>query len=221
MCHIVVIIPSPGLNSLILNANMGPWARANNFSMWDKLKKIFTKSSLILAGKVAVSLLGMFAWHFAGYLFSWIVGPVFGFVVIVWYSKSIRDFYNWKSVVYIVIATLIWIIVASILDEPYGSTSNAQVLYGVLLGTVLLPGVHALLLGASIKRTLIAIPCIYGSFLLVLSPRIIADSHEYPNVFYDYAFPLIFLYIPVWQTAYLVSMFGFSKKKPVAAESSE
>jgi hypothetical protein len=51
----------------------------------------------------------------------------------------------------------------------------------------------------------IAIPCIFGGFLVACLPFAFLDDIS------------VYICVPiiVWQAAYLVSMFGFRKKEPV------
>jgi hypothetical protein len=197
--------------------------------MWDKLTKIFTKARLILLGKVVVSVVGLVAslliiateWM-AGVF--WGPGVIFGFVVLVWHATSLRSITKWRSVAFLIAATgiytavsILWfyafirgaseviiITFAPYMDLDFIAT-GLLILSGGLLGSILLPIVHSLLLGSPRKRVFIAIPCIFGGFLIACLPFAFLDDIS------------VYICVPiiVWQATYLVSMFGFRKKEAV------
>lgn len=89
-------------------------------------------------------------------------GLVFGIVVLVWKAGSIREAINVRNASFLVAAELIWLLVFYLLN-PF-----LIMLYGtVALSTVLLAGAQAWLLGASKRRLLVAIPSIFGIWLLL------------------------------------------------------
>lgn len=191
------------------------------------MKQLFTKPRLILLGKMGVFVAGQVAIlliiateRIAGYF--WGPGVIFGFVVLVWHATSLRSITTWRSVAFMASTTGIYAVVSAIwyyalvramgvifasyfvhLNDATVIISIILILGGVLLGTILLPTAHALLLGATLKRVLIAIPCIIAGFLVACLPLVLLDDGT------DY----IGLPIIVWQAAYLVSMFGFRKKE--------
>jgi hypothetical protein len=182
------------------------------------MRQIFSKSRLILLGKVTVFFAGTILSNYSfvdrGETLSIYlsVGAIFGIVVLTWYARSFKDLANWRCTAFLIASILIWAIAVRILYvalEMPGLLGNLNlILGGMLFGTVALPIAHALLLGASLKRTLITIACMCGTGL---------------GNFFAFDDPIASdLTIILWQATYLIGMFGFRKRgAEVGAEVTE
>lgn len=145
-------------------------------------------------------------------LFS--VGAIFGAVVLVWHTRSLRELISPRSLVFLASSTLIWRLIWKLVVKGGGYHLESE----VALGTTLLTIAHTWLLGAPLRRVLIAIPCILGIWYLSAWPL----SHVFPGGYvFNHGFPGGYTYgvwipdlrailytIPMWQAAYLLCMFG-------------
>lgn len=145
------------------------------------------------------------------YLFSYLlygIGPIFGAVILVWYNRSPREWINLRPVAFLASSTLIWILVIMVQTGPVYTGP-------VILGTILLAIAQAELLGASVRRVLIAIPCTFGIWFLghwYLYYNIFQVPKQHGGLF-DVGFAIasafaILFSLPIWQAAYLLCMFG-------------
>jgi hypothetical protein len=129
----------------------------------------------------------------------WVVGPVFGLVVLIWHTASPKDAIRLRHLGFLAASTFIYYLVIA-LDLDDGAWLN------VAFGTAALPLAHRFLLGASWRRTFIAIPSIYAIWYLfswVIAKTGLQDSPV------DFIINFVF----VWQAAYLVFMFGCRKTR--------
>lgn len=150
------------------------------------------KPKFVFLGKVIVFLAGA---YFSGqYLNSyWYIGPIFGVVVLVWNTTSLRELLRLRNCAFLLASTLIYALVSQLLSREFS--------LAVAIGTVLLPLAHMLFLRVHWKRTLVAIPCIYGSWYLL---NIVIYTLSGENA------PLVGAFVNMvssWQAAYLLYMF--------------
>jgi hypothetical protein len=194
------------------------------------MKQIFTKSRLILAGKVVVSVVGVVITPLIGgepfdfqYSIWWIPGFFFGVVIQVWDPRSVQDVALWRRATFVIASSGIYL--AAYISFTYtvfvglgvlvaGDTDAVTLrLYYMLfitvfIGTVPLPVAHGLLLRATLKRTLIAIAStICVSIVLLIVATQFDDFSGYGVLFF-----LLSPLVAIWQATYLISMFGFRKK---------
>ncbi len=183
------------------------------------MKEIITKSRMILLGKVVVFVVGAIATLNLLFQFVYIMGVVFGLVILVWYAQTLKDLVNWRCVAFLIASTLTGAVVIILGSSP-GLTLR-WLPWGVLVGTAMLPVAHSLLLGATWKRTLIAIPSIYCAWILSygllhgFNGWWFIEHTPYWNNTSSFEFS-IFNNVTIWQAAYLVSMFAFRKKEAEA-----
>lgn len=147
--------------------------------------------------------------YMAGY---WVIGPVFGAVVLFWYADSPQKAASLKVPSFFLASTLIWALVFWMSGKE--KISHQDILVPVAAGSVLLPLAHMFFLNASLRRTLIAVPVIYGVFFV--SYRLTEYFHTVDRgVLIQYSLNVVV----AWQAAYLACMF-FNKKGPVSAAGS-
>ena len=169
------------------------------------------KPNQISLAKVVVSVIGVL-------LSSFLVGvwwsaiscygtPIFGAVILMWNSKSVREALSLRSVGFLAISTLIYTLgywhFAKNTPSSGGEGDAIIILKAVGIGTVLLSITHAFLLKASWRRVFIAVPCIYISWYLVgflLGNRVMEMINPVA--------PILILPVAIWQTAYLLFMFS-------------
>ena len=97
----------------------------------------------------------------------WVVGPVFGVVVAVWQMRTFRDVLTPRAFAFLLASTLLYALMLRWFDPALFSDRPDNLWLVVLAGTALLPLAHAVCFGTSWRRTLLAIPGIYASWLLV------------------------------------------------------
>jgi hypothetical protein len=190
------------------------------------MKRIFTKARLILLGKVVVSVVGAVITFNLLLAFYMGVGGIFGLVILLWHAHTLRDLVNWRCAVFLLVSMLIAVAVyfAIIPFVELGSSQDALEVFGpgVLVGTVLLPIAHSLLLGTTWKRTWIAIPCIYIIWALFFSiSQGFVGKWAEPMGYWVTLNLSIVTHVTIWQATYLVSMFGFRKKGPLEEAQAE
>jgi hypothetical protein len=152
------------------------------------------------------------------------VGTIFGVVVVVWHVRSVRELVNWRSAAFIATSTLIYVVVRILPDHALDElTSISEIMAqfwsfilegfklvgGVAFHSAVLPIAHALLLGASLKRVLVAIPVTLGVWFkasLLWLAIILVLPYPMPQ-------PVLYLinYTSIWQMSYLLTMFAFRK----------
>jgi hypothetical protein len=147
------------------------------------------------------------------------VGGIFGIVVLVWYARDLKDLVIWRCVLFLISSMVIgvgvfWgINIQNYMDSLWGTVNELYM--AVLLGTILLPVAHSLLFPTSWRRVLIAIPSVYMVWFVCFTLNYGIRTHVNPLsdlVMEGWENPII-NHVSVWQAAYLVSMFGFKKRK--------
>ena len=197
---------------------------------------VLTKSRLILLGKVAVFVAGAVLSNYLDVnrpaVAEYFIGAVFGTVILVWHVRSVRELASWRAAAFIGATILIFMVVRILPEHKLNELDSLSEIIaglwsfildglkyvgGVLFSTVALPVAHALLLGASLKRLLVAIPVILGVWFKV-SLLWLALLLTIP----DFARPLQLIHLidftSIWQAAYLVCMFAFRPKRLRAQE---
>jgi hypothetical protein len=188
----------------------------------DGMKKIFTKGSLILMGKVTVSIVGVATSalifnNFGDYTgaVQIIPGFLFGILVLIWSTPGhMKGILNWRSAVFLIAAGGIYLTIwylgvvttVKYLFNPDEAAMITLVCF-ILTCTVPLPIAHALLLGAAWKRTLVTVTTLLGIITVVL---VSLNSSRKWGCDPDFLFAGS---LAIWQAAYLVSMFGFRKRE--------
>ena len=152
---------------------------------------------MTLLAKLLVFVAGAYV-SFAHCAEYWVVGPVFGLVVLCWQAASLRTFFAPKRLGFLASATLLyalvyWISSQKLPEIPY---LFSAFLLAVLVGTVLLPLAHGWWLGASRRRVRIAIPVIYVVFYLTQFLNLPDAVQKWVNA------------VSLWQAAYLYCFFG-------------
>lgn len=133
-----------------------------------------------------------------------LIEPIFGLVVLLWHSKSVRQVVSQRSLAFLAASTFVWMIVQRLPIPPAlrGDYGLGGLVMIVATGTFLLPIAHALILGTSWWRVALAIPGIFGVWwYLTLS---------------QFRFEWI---VDVWQGLYLLFMFvsiPASERSPAA-----
>ncbi|UCD36789.1 MAG: hypothetical protein JSW54_08075 [Fidelibacterota bacterium] len=183
---------------------------------------LFGKIAVFAAGAVICNYLDIQQPHVAQYL----VGAIFGIVVLVWHARSLPDLIDWRSAAFVAASAAIYFVVKLLPGHTLGEidtlseimerfwsilVDGIKLFGGVLVNSITLPVAHALLLGASLKRTLIAIPFILGIWFkvsLLWLALIIALPGQEPPALLTYTIN----FTSIWQLAYLASMFAFRSR---------
>jgi len=123
------------------------------------------------------------------------VGPIFGVVVLLWNSDSIRSLFRSQSLKFLLLSTLIWSLIDWLLhlrsDDLYFDAI-------ILLGSILLPCAHASVFRSSWPRACLAMPLSFAAFEC---SRWMPDSSPgWVGQFINAA--------SLWQGGYLLAMFG-------------
>lgn len=154
----------------------------------------------------------------------YLVGTIFGMVVVIWNMRSWRDLVHWRAPAFIAASTLIYVVVRILPDHALDElTSISEIMAqfwsfvlegfklvgGVAFHSAALPIAHALLLGASLKRLLVAIPVTLGVWFkvsLLWLAIILVLPWPIPE-------PVLYVinYTSIWQMSYLLTMFAFRK----------
>lgn len=134
----------------------------------------------------------------------WVVGPVFGTAVLLAHFESIRKKFSPNHLLFVAASALIYALVFWISDKGWkfqqdwldrlaGSLSG-----GVVVGSLLMPFVHAILLGADPKSAQSASVSLIGSWYAVVFLSWL-DEILHIKFRMDY----LFLAIALWQGLYL------------------
>jgi hypothetical protein len=158
------------------------------------------------------------------YVVHYFTGTLFALVVLTWHARSVRDVANWRAAAFVAASTLIYVVVRILPDHALDElTSISQIMAqfwsfvlegfklvgGVAFHSAALPIAHALLLGASLKRLLVAIPVTLGVWFkvsLLWLALILVLPWPMPE-------PVLYMinYTSIWQMSYLLTMFAFRK----------
>ncbi|GEM_PF-966690 len=152
----------------------------------------------------------------------WVVGPVFGTAVVVFAWKKAKS--NWPgAAAYIAASTLIYALVYRVSSLRWGNDSSELTEYfagpfpvAVLMGSVLLPCAHAIILGRPRALAWRTAAALAASFYLLTLLRYLNQELEMgPHVSW---MPVT---VGVWQGVYLVSFFIVSAGENKAGHSRE
>ncbi len=136
----------------------------------------------------------------------WYVGPIFGAVVLVWNTRSPRDLLRISSGLFLLASTLIYAGVWWLMDHErawWFHNSEGYFYISIAIGTIALPIAQTVILHRpEWKRTLLAIPLIYGSWYLLASLLTSLMEHRHIES------SLLINAVPIWQAAYLLFMFA-------------
>ena len=167
------------------------------------MRKTSDKPTLAMAAKVVVFLLCAYAsaTHMTDY---WVIGPMFGLVVLIWRSPDVDDLFKPEAGLFLIASTLIYVLVVKM---ERSDKVDLQTMVGV--GTILLPLAHAYFLKAPWRRTMIAIPAIYITWF-VLS-RVLGYLNDSTGISQTISEAIrdsrVLNLASVWQAAYLGFMF--------------
>lgn len=134
----------------------------------------------------------------------WVVGPLFGAVVLFWHFSFARRTLHWNAAFFLIASTLIYALVVWISRKP--RLGDDAFYWAVWVGTILLPVAHALMLGASHSRAALAVPCIYGLWYGISS---VLGQFTLPQAVQPFLNT-----VSIWQALYLLFLFGGKSKKP-------
>src|SRR5712672_3411113 len=106
-------------------------------------------------------------------LVGFAVGPIFGVVVLLWQTDSVRSLVGPPSLKFLLLSTLIWGLIDWLLHVASG---DKYLDLTILVGSILLPCSHAWVFRSSRRRACLAIVL---SFVGFESWRLMADSSPY------------------------------------------
>ncbi len=134
----------------------------------------------IAAALVSLGISVLYARGPGNNLAGWfVVGPIFGAVVVIWHPKFLQDSVkrgSFRSILFPIAATAIWVFLYGLgtfvylrASTPAGPSSwlFPAPLVSALVGAVLLPLAHKALLGASWTRITVAIPCLCVAYYYI------------------------------------------------------
>jgi hypothetical protein len=123
------------------------------------------------------------------------VGPIFGVVVLLWMSDSIRTLFRSQSLTFLLLSTFIWSLIDWLLHVRSGDQYFDLI---ILLGSILLPCAHAWVFQSSWPRACLAIALSFAAFECL---RLMPDSRpDWVGAVLNAA--------SLWQGGYLLAMFG-------------
>ncbi|MGI9258967.1 MAG: hypothetical protein ACR2QQ_09035 [Gammaproteobacteria bacterium] len=125
---------------------------------------------------------------------SWIPGLVFGTVVLIWHWSFSGAVSAVRCALFVVASVLNYALVIAIAEAGAPGSLNFNAFEpSVVVGSILLPIAHGVLLGITAKRVIVAIPVIY------LVAYVVASA-------VDVSGPAVSIVNPVsaWQLAYLL-----------------
>jgi hypothetical protein len=128
-------------------------------------------------------------------LIGFAVGPIFGVVVLVWQSDSVRSLVGSASLKFLLLSTLIWCLIDWLLHEASGDKYLDLI---ILVGSILLPCAHAWVYRSSWRRACLAIVLSFAGFE---SSRLMSRSSP------DWLGRIVNA-ASLWQGGYLLAMFG-------------
>jgi hypothetical protein len=128
-------------------------------------------------------------------LIGFAVGPIFGIVVLLWQSDSVRSLVGSASLQFLILSTLVWALIDWLLHV---ASDDKYLDLNILVGSILLPCAHAWVFKSSWRRAGLAIVL---SFVGFESSRLIPESG-----------PALVRQIvnaaSLWQGGYLLAIFG-------------
>ena len=137
----------------------------------------------------------------AGY---WVVGPVFALALFIANFESVRKKVSPNHLLFLAASTLVYALVYWISDKGWKFHSDtADMLFGalsggVVVGSLMLPFLHSMLLGADAKSSQSTALSLIGAWYAVLLLAWIDDAVKFkPDINY------ILIAIAVWQGIYL------------------
>lgn len=129
----------------------------------------------------------------------WVVGPVFGLVVLLWDWERSRTVRPTAYAGFLIASTLIYALVVWMVRENFFQEALPEyIVPGVLAGTVLLPLAHKVFLGNSMVRTIISMILVYG---VSMGCGMIFDT-----ISVAMPFKMILNATGAWQISYLLCM---------------
>jgi hypothetical protein len=150
---------------------------------------------------------GIGAWVSVKYATGyWVVGPVFGMVVVYYDSERFRKFAAGRHLAFLAASTLIYALVYGVASAKWEWSSDSLNYFlgplpaGVFLGSILLPLSHQIILKRSPKATLRTMTWLTLSFYLVM---LLAFADERLSLKLHFNF--IALSVVLWQALYLIS----------------
>jgi hypothetical protein len=127
-------------------------------------------------------------------LIGFLVGPIFGIVVLVWQSDYVLALFGSESLKFLVLSTLIWALVDVLLHV---ASADRYFDLDILVGSILLPCAHAWVFRSSWRRAF----AIALSFVGFESSRLLPEGRSH-------AVAQIINAASLWQGGYLLAMFG-------------
>jgi hypothetical protein len=122
---------------------------------------------MVLAAKVLVAIAASYFSFQLALTYWWYVGLVFGLVVILFDTRTPKEFFKTQHLQFLLASTAIFALVYWIAVTVQKGHTPFK-LYGNLLGTavgsILLPLAHKMFLSVSWKRVQVAIPVLYVSW---------------------------------------------------------
>ena len=168
------------------------------------MRKTSAQPALATAAKVVVFLLCAYAsaTHMSD---SWVIGPMFGLVVLIWRSPDVDDLFKPDAAFFLAASTLIYALVVKLERSESFTLETA-----VAAGTVLLLAAHAGFLKTSWNRAAIAACGTYIVWFVV--SRLLGQLDEGTQIGQTISEALrdsrLVNLASIWQGAYLGFMFG-------------
>ena len=137
-----------------------------------------------------------------------VVGPVFGLAVVAYDSKFFRNVSRDKHVMFVAASTFIYALVYWVSLGKWESKSQLFNYFigpfsvGVVLGSILLPLAHQIILRSSIAKTKQVIPSLVVSFYVVMLTAYLSNEFGF-GAHFNFAS----VAIAVWQGLYLYLFF--------------
>jgi hypothetical protein len=127
-------------------------------------------------------------------LIGFAVGPIFGIVVLIWQSDSVRSLIASSSLKFLLLSTLVWALIDWLLHVASG---DKYLDLNILVGSILLPCAHAWAFRSSWRRAGLAIVLSFAGFE---SSRLLPENGDLLGRIVNAA--------SLWQGGYLLAMFG-------------
>ena len=146
----------------------------------------------------------------------WVVGPVFGLAVITCDSKLFRDINRDRHISFLIASTLIYALVYWVAMRKW-ETEIEIINYlispfplGIVLGSILLPLAHQVILKKSVVKTKWVTPALIASFYFISLLALLNNEFHI-----GFRFNFLAVMIALWQGIYLCFFFreGFFSRK--------